>query len=101
MLNEPEQIDETVINKLRSMARHGQSPSEMVRQLRVCLGMTAHIVTLLSYFRHAFCLTLADAKPIAALSRNEQREFEDETLLDELLLPAILNRRSEWETFTQ
>jgi hypothetical protein len=59
--------------------------------------MGTHILTLLSYFRHAFHLTLAEAKPIAALSRNEQRDVEDEPLLDELLSPAILNHRSDWE----
>ncbi len=59
--------------------------------------MQTHILTLLDYFRHAFHLSLAEAKPLAALSRNEQRDIEDEPLLDELLSPAILNNRSEWE----
>jgi hypothetical protein len=69
----------------------------MVREVRQRLGVETHILTLLSYFRHAFYLTLAEAKPITALSRNEQREIEDESLLDELLLPAIRNHRSDWE----
>jgi hypothetical protein len=97
MSNDLEQLDQTVIGILRSMARQGQSPSAMFREVNRHLGRGMHILTLLSYFRHAFHLTLAEAKPIAALSRNEQREVVDEPLLDELLSPAILNHRSDWE----
>jgi hypothetical protein len=92
-----EQLDQAVIVNLRSVAQQGGSPSELVRELRRCLGSQTHIVTTLNYFRQAFCLTLADVKPIAALSRNEQREIEDENQLNELLLPAILRHRSDWE----
>ena len=97
MPNEPEQCDLAVIAALRNMARQSRSPSEMVQELKRRLGCNTHILTLLSCFRQAFGLTLAEAKPIAALSRNEQRKIEDETLFDELLSPAILNHRSDWE----
>jgi hypothetical protein len=97
MSNDLEQLDQAVIGTLRGMARQGRSPSEMVREVKRRLGAETHILTLLSYFRHAFHLTLAEAKPIAALSRNEQREVEDEPLLDDLLSPAIVNHRSDWE----
>jgi hypothetical protein len=97
MSNDQEHLDEAVIGTLRGMARQGQSPSEMFRELKRRLGVGTHIITLLSYFRHAFHLTLAEAKPIAALSRNEARETVDEPLLDDLLSPAIRNHRSEWE----
>jgi len=97
MSSDLEQIDEAVVSALRGMARQGRSPSEMVRELKRRLGMETHVLTLLSYFRQAFHLSLAEAKPIAALSRNESREVEDATLLDELLSPAISNRRSDWE----
>ena len=97
MSNDPEQLDQAVVGILRGMARQGRSPSEMIRELKRCLGMQTHILTLLSYFRCTFHLTLAEAKPIAALSRNEQRDIEDEPLLDELLSPAILHHRSDWE----
>ena len=98
MSNDLEQLDQAVIGTLRGMARQGRSPSEMVREVKRRLGTETHILTLLSHFRHAFHLTLAEAKPIAALSRNEQREVEDEPLLDDLLSPAILNHRSDWES---
>src|SRR5258708_974287 len=97
MSNDLEQLDQAVIGTLRGMARQDRSPSEMARELKRHLGRETHVLTLLSYFRHAFHLTLAEAKPIAALSRNEQREIEDEPLFDELLSPAILNHRSDWE----
>lgn len=93
-----EQLDQTVLASLRSMARQGRSPSEMLRWLQRSLGTEIHIVTFLNYFREAFGLTLSDVKPIAALSRNEKREVEEEALLDELLLPAILKGRTDWET---
>jgi hypothetical protein len=101
MSNDVEQLDQDVIGTLRGMARQGQSPSEMVREVKRRLGTETHILTLLRYFRHAFHLTLKEAKPIAALSRNEQRDVEDEPLLDELLSPAILNHRSDWEGHKQ
>src|SRR5271167_2447789 len=97
MSNDLEQLDQAVIGTLRGMARQGRSPSEMVREVKRRLGAETHILTLLSYFRHAFHLTLAEAKPIAALSRNEQREVEDEPLLDDLLAPTIVNHRLDWE----
>jgi hypothetical protein len=97
MSNDLEQVDQAIIGTLRGMARRGRSPSEMVREVKRHLGTGTHILTLLSYFRHAFHLTLAEAKPIAALSRNERRNVEDEPLLDDLLSPAILNHRSDWE----
>ncbi len=40
-----------------------------------------------------FCLSLAEAKPIAALSRTEQREIIDEAMLDELVMPEINKHR--------
>ena len=97
MSNESEQCDPEVIGALRSMARQSDPPSAMMQELRRRLGSEMHVLALLRYFRHAFCLTLAEAKPIAALTRNAQRETEDATMLDELLLPAILHHRADWE----
>ena len=101
MAYQMEQLDQAVLESLRSMACQSRPPSELVRELKRRLGRETHIVTLLNYFREAFCLTLADVKPIAALSRNEQREVQDQALLDELLLPAILKHRTDWEGRSQ
>jgi hypothetical protein len=98
MSDQMEQLDQAVLASLRSMARQGQSPSEMLGMLKRSFGMQPNIVSLLDYFRQAFCLTLAEVKPIAALSRNQLRNVDDEILLDELLKPAILKRRVDWES---
>jgi hypothetical protein len=97
MSDQTELLDPAVMSHLRSMARQGRSPSEMLRELKRQPGARPRIVTLLNYFRQAFSLTLADVKPIAALARNEQREVQGEAILDELLLPAIQKHRSDWE----
>ena len=97
MSEQREIFDQAVLDRLRSMARQGQSPCEMLRNLKQSVDVDTHIVILLNYFRQAFGLILADVKPIAALSRNEKRELEDEDLLDRLLTPAILKHRTEWE----
>src|SRR4051812_29825148 len=101
MSDQVRQIDPSVIGNLRDMARQGRSPSELVRELQRRLGPETHIVTLLNYFRQAFALTLTDVKPVSALSRNEQREVENEALLDEVLSPAILKRRPDWDGHKQ
>ena len=97
MSNDLEQLDQAVIGTLRGMARQSRSPSEMFRELKRRLGMETHLLTLLSHFKLAFHLTFAEAKPIVALCRNEERTVEDEPLFDELLSPAILGHRSDWE----
>ena len=76
-----EKLDTSIVETLHSMARDGQPPSQMFRTLEQHLGQT-HILTILHYFQHAFCLTLSEAKPFAALSRNETREVKDEAFLD-------------------
>jgi hypothetical protein len=97
MTNDLEQLDQATIGMLRGMARKGRSPSDMFRELKQLLGMEIQILTLISYFRHAFHLTLAEAKPISSLTRNEQRKVDDEHLFDELLSTVILNHRPVWE----
>lgn len=89
--------DAKAIGELRSMARRGCKPSFMMRELQEKLGQDIHVVTVLNYFRHAFCLSLAEAKPIAALSRGDSRSIADESQLDQMLLPAIQSHRCEWE----
>lgn len=97
MSNQIRQLDPATIENLRNMARQGRSASEMVRELRRCLEPEAYIVMVLNYFREAFRLTLADVKPIAAFTRNKQREIENEARLDALLVPAILKHREDWD----
>ena len=90
-------LDETLVAGLRASARGGESPAEMFRSLKGALGGQPHILTLLEYFRQAFGLSLAEVKPIAALSRTAERELENDSLLNDLLAPAIGKRRPYWD----
>lgn len=85
------------IPRLRDMARQGDSVAMMFDELKVRLGSN-FIVPIIECMRAAFYLSLQDAKPIAALTRTEQREVMDEALLNELVMPAIEKHRSEWDT---
>jgi hypothetical protein len=70
----------------------------MFNDLKNQLGPGASIVSLIEHMRSAFCLSLAEAKPLAALSRTARREIVDEELLQELVRPEIEKHRSEWDT---
>jgi hypothetical protein len=78
------------------MARQGDSVAMLFRQLITCLGSNS-IAPIIEYMRAAFFLSVREAKPIAALTRTEEREVVDETLLNELVTPEIEKHRSEWD----
>jgi hypothetical protein len=80
------------------MARQGDSVARMFQELKHLLGAEGQIVTILEHLRSAFCLSLAEVKPVAALSRNAGRDIEDETLLEELIQPSIHKHQREWDT---
>jgi hypothetical protein len=89
-------LDLSIIARLRQMARDGDSVAMMIGELKARLGSN-FIIPILEYMRAAFCLSLQEAKPIAALTRTEHREVMDEALLNELVMPAIEKHRSEWD----
>lgn len=97
MVDDPTQLHPEIVEEMRRMARGGHSPRDMFRLLKKVLGSDSHILTILKYFRQAFGLSLSEVKPIAALSRNEKREIENDDLLNELLIPKIMERRNEWD----
>jgi hypothetical protein len=82
---------------LRDLAKQGRTPAELYRELRQLVGPDTHIVCLMKHFRRAFHLSLEEAKPIAAFTRNEGRDIEDEGRLNELMAPVIWGRRTEWD----
>ena len=89
-------IDEDVVAQLRAMARKGESPSRILRELISLLPTNAsHKVTLINYTRAACGLTLAQASPIAGWSADDAGEIKD-TQLNELVEPGILDNRSQW-----
>jgi hypothetical protein len=92
------ELNEDTIHHLRDMARRGDSVSAIFKELKARLNPDTHIITIIEYMRSAFCLSLAEAKPIGALSRNDQREIVDEALLNELVMPEIHKHRGEWDT---
>lgn len=91
-----EQLDFTLIQRLRSMVLDGLSPSVMFKTLKGRLGDETHILTILHYFQQAFCLDLSEVKPFASLSRAGTKEVHDEAFLDELVMPAIIKHQLEW-----
>ena len=92
-----EQFDAIIIEKLRSMARSGQSPSQVFKTLKRLLGPEMHILTIIHYIQHAFCLNLSEVKPFVALSGAGTREVHDEAFLDELVVPSIAKHQQEWD----
>ena len=92
------ELQQDIILQLRDMARRGESVGTMYSELKKRLGADATIVTIIGYMRSSFCLTLTEVKPVAALSRTDQREVVDETLLHELVMPEIDKHRREWDT---
>jgi hypothetical protein len=89
-------INNDITARLREMARDGQSVAAMFSELKTALGADVPIVTILDHLRSAFCLSLAEVKPVAALSRNGNREIEDAARLEELMTPSIQKHQSEW-----
>lgn len=92
--------DPTMIETLRAMARAGRLPSEMFDAIKGQFGTACHILDIIRYFRQAFGLTLAEAKPLASLSGypgDTGREIVDVPLLDNLLQPAVTAHRAEWD----
>lgn len=91
------QVHPSEIQSLRDMARRGESAAAMVRHLKGRLGSGAHVPDLIRCFRDAFCLTLAEAKPVAALTRTTGREIVDEDQLNRLVMPEIERHRGDWD----
>jgi len=91
------QIDIEVIEALRDLQREGHSVSTMFSELRKMLGGDPHIMDIISYFRKAFSLSLADTKPLGTLSGDEHRWITDEKLLEEFVMPKIKEHQHEWD----
>jgi hypothetical protein len=85
------------IQCLRDMARRGESAATMFRHLKARLGVGAHVTDLIQCFRAAFCLNLAEVKPVAALTRTADRDVIDEDQLNRLVMPEIERHRADWD----
>ena len=91
------QVQQSDVQHLRDMARRGESAAAMVRHLTGRLGSGAHVTDLIQCFRDAFCLSLAEVKPVAALTRSADREVIDEEQLNRLVMPEIERHRTDWD----
>jgi hypothetical protein len=91
------QVHTSEIQYLRDMARQGESAAAMVRHLKGRLGSGAHATDLIQCFRDAFFLTLAEVKPLAALTRTAGRDVLDEDQLNRLVMPEIERHRNDWD----
>jgi hypothetical protein len=91
------QIHANEIQLLRDLARRGESAATMFRALKSRLGTAAHIADILACFRTAFCLTLAEAKPVAAFTRTADREIIDDAEFNRFLMPEIVKHRLDWD----
>ena len=85
-----------LVEQLRAMARRGETVAGMFDTLRSQLG--PDILAIMDNFRAAFHLSLAEVKPVGALSRTEERNLLDKDLLEQLMAPVIARRRSEWDS---
>jgi hypothetical protein len=95
-----DRIDPTLIEMLRAMAREGRTPSVMFAAVKNRFGPSCHIIDIIRCFRKAFCLTLAEAKPLACTAGYTGEtgpEVLDELGLDSLILPVIKARATEWD----
>ena len=90
-------INDQFVVELRRQAMQGESVLTMFNYLKSQLEPNNSIVSIINYFRVSFFLSLAEVKPIAALTRTEGREVVDEDRLNELLHPAIAMHRKQWD----
>ena len=97
MANPTNQLNQVLVDGLRTMAREGKTPSEMLKSLKRIVAGDTHLLTIMHYFMQAFCLSLLEAKPVVVFSLHEDGEVKNEALFDELLVPAILKMRKEWD----
>jgi hypothetical protein len=97
MTNAMSDID--IIGSLRTHARQGDSVVTMYNYVknRLIQDGNYHALHVVHYFRQAFGLTFFETKPILALISAEDRSITDESLLHNLVFPAIELHRSEWE----
>lgn len=96
MVDQVANVRQAVVAGLRQMALRDAEPSKMVEWLRHELDST-EVLEVIHCFRDAFGLTVAEVKPIAGLTRSDDRSVADAVLLNELLAPAIDARREQWQ----
>jgi hypothetical protein len=96
MMNAMSDID--IIGSLRTHARQGDSVVRCTTTSKIDLFKTTTIMHSTLYTTFVKRLdSLFESKPILALISAEDRSITDESLLHNLVFPAIELHRSEWE----
>jgi hypothetical protein len=91
------------IHRLRTMARQGRKPSEMLRTLLAdhkSDGASVDRNLLVQYFTEAFCMSDGQAYPIFGWLPDGTRELKDSDI-DELLTKRIQAARGSWEKVSE
>lgn len=92
------ELDATVIRQMRAMARNGEGPSRVLREVIARLSPDIpHKVTLINYMREAFCLSLQQAGPVAGWAGAGAGDLTD-AQFDALIAPEIHKNRRTWES---
>jgi hypothetical protein len=92
-----EDIDPTIVQRLRSLAQEGRTVPELLRDIPTKLSPAkVHTLLLAKYMREAFGLSLLDVKPIGGWAFGGTGELSD-ARLNELMLPAVNAKRPWWE----
>jgi hypothetical protein len=90
-------VSENLIHALRSMARRGTAPSQMLRELISSLAAeTPDRQALVRYFTEAFCFTEGQAYPIFGWLPDGTGQLKDVDL-DYLLAKRIGQTRAAWD----
>jgi hypothetical protein len=91
-MNHNENLDPTLVERLRELARQGRTVAEMVHYLQASLDpRDNYFLKILLYFKSAFSLSLREARNIEGAHCMGNEALTDDEL-DSLLRPLILER---------
>jgi hypothetical protein len=92
-----EPLNPEILQRLRTLARSGSTPSQIARELFRQVDSQPHPrLTALKYLREAFGLSLRQVSPVGGWSADGTGELTD-AQLDALLQPAIEQTRAQWQ----
>src|SRR5579872_3037492 len=92
-----EPLNSEIVQRLRIMARSGNTPSQIARELFRQIDSQPHPrLTALKYLREAFALSLRQVNPLGGWSADGTGELTD-AQLDALLQPEMEQTRAQWD----
>jgi hypothetical protein len=92
-----EPLNSEILQRLRTLARSGSTPSQIARELFRQIESQPHPrLTALKYLREAFALSLRQVAPFGGWSADGVGELTD-AQLDALLQPEMEQTRGQWD----